>query len=66
VTIKVKNKAGKVVKTLRPVVKPVNAALTWKFTVPCSRGDTGEGWLSRSLGCCFKQARERPGAARSA
>jgi hypothetical protein len=34
VTIKVKNKAGKVVKTLRPVVKPVNTALTWKFTVP--------------------------------
>jgi photosystem II stability/assembly factor-like uncharacterized protein len=34
VTIKIKNKAGKVVKTLRPVVKPVNTALTWKFTVP--------------------------------
>ena len=36
VTIKVKNKAGKVVKTLKPVVKPVNTPmpLTWKFTVP--------------------------------
>ena len=34
VTIKVKNRAGKVVRTLEPVVKPVNTALTWKFTVP--------------------------------
>ena len=34
VTIKVKNKAGKVVKTLKPVVKPVNTRLAWKFTVP--------------------------------
>ena len=34
VTIKVKNRAGSVVKTLKPVVKPVNATLTWKFTVP--------------------------------
>jgi len=34
VTIKVWNKAGKVVKTLKPVVKPVNTALTRKFTVP--------------------------------
>ena len=34
VTIKVKNRAGKVVKTLKSVVKPVNTSLTWKFTVP--------------------------------
>ena len=34
VTIKVKNRAGKVVKTLKPVVKSVNTPLAWKFTVP--------------------------------
>jgi hypothetical protein len=34
VTIKVKNHAGKVVRTLKPVVKAVNTALSWKFTVP--------------------------------
>ena len=34
VTITVKNRAGKVVKTLAPVVKPVNASQGWKFTVP--------------------------------
>jgi hypothetical protein len=34
VTIKIRNKAGKVVKTLGPVVKGVNIALTRRFTVP--------------------------------
>jgi photosystem II stability/assembly factor-like uncharacterized protein len=34
VTIKVKNRAGKVVKTLGPAVKTVNAILSWRFTVP--------------------------------
>ena len=34
VTIKVKNKAGEVVKTLKPVVKPVNTPQAWRFTVP--------------------------------
>ena len=34
VTIKVKNKVGKVVKTLKPVVKPVNTPQAWRFTVP--------------------------------
>ena len=34
VTIKVKNPTGRLVKTLRPVVKRVNTALTWKFAVP--------------------------------
>ena len=34
VTIKVRNRAGTVVKTLKPVVKPVNATLPWTFTVP--------------------------------
>ena len=34
VTIKVKNRAGTVVKTLRPVVKKVNTTLPWTFTVP--------------------------------
>ena len=33
-TIKVKNRAGKVVKTMKPVLKPVNTPPTWKFTVP--------------------------------
>jgi hypothetical protein len=34
VKIVVKSPSGKVVKTLKPVVKPVDTALTWKFTVP--------------------------------
>ena len=34
VTIKVKNRAGKVVWTMRRVVKPVETPLIWKFTVP--------------------------------
>ena len=33
-TIKVRNRAGNLVKTLGPAVKAVNSALTWKFTVP--------------------------------
>jgi photosystem II stability/assembly factor-like uncharacterized protein len=32
--IKVKTRAGKVVKTMKAVWKPVNTPLTWKFTVP--------------------------------
>ena len=34
VSIKVKNRAGTVVKSLKPVVKKVNATLPWTFTVP--------------------------------
>jgi len=34
VTITVKNRAGKKVKTMAPAVKPVNAMLGWRFTVP--------------------------------
>ncbi len=34
VTIKVRNRAGTVVKTLRPTVKKVNTTLPWTFTVP--------------------------------
>lgn len=34
VTIKVKNRAGTVVKSLKPVVKKVNTTLPWTFTVP--------------------------------
>lgn len=34
VAVKVKNRAGRVAKTLKPVVKPVNTALTWRFTAP--------------------------------
>ena len=34
VTVKLKNRAGKVVKTLGPALKVVNSTLTWKFTVP--------------------------------
>ena len=36
VTIKVKNSAGKIVKTLGPAAKKLSPSLTWRFTVPRS------------------------------
>jgi hypothetical protein len=56
VTIKIKNRAGKVLKTLRYRGKPVNRLLTARFTVPRT-------WKAGAYRRFFVYARDQAGNA---